>query len=98
MTDFSVRPTIMVDTIEEINAIQGRIDGAMATLNSVVNTFVSVNAGAAVEEYQLAQAEWNAGLEQMRASLSQAGVSLGSILGTYEQGQRTGVSIFSNGR
>ncbi|MBB2940604.1 WXG100 family type VII secretion target [Actinoplanes lutulentus] len=98
MSDFSVRPSMMVDTIEQINAIQGRIDAAMGELNSSVNTFVSVNAGAAVEEYQLAQAEWNAGLEQMRASLSQAGVNLNSILSTYEQGQRTGVSIFSSGR
>jgi uncharacterized protein YukE len=98
MTDFSVRPSMMVDTIEEINAIQGRIDAAMAELNGVVNTFVSVNAGDAVDEYRLAQAEWNAGLEQMRASLNQAGVNLGAILATYEQGQRTGVSIFSSGR
>ncbi|MDG4795731.1 WXG100 family type VII secretion target [Micromonospora sp. WMMD1082] len=98
MTDFSVRPDSMLTTVDEINSIQVRIDAAMATLNSVVNTFVAVNAGDAVEEYRIAQTEWNAGLEQMRTSLAQAGVNLSAILEKYQQGQQTGVAIFSGGR
>jgi len=97
MTDFSVRPDGMLDTIDDLNLIQGRIDSAMGTLDGFVNNFVAVNAGDAVEEYRLAQQEWNRGLEQMRASLDQARINLGSILEKYQQGQQTGVSIFSGG-
>ncbi|RIV33192.1 hypothetical protein D2L64_23920 [Micromonospora radicis] len=88
----------MLDTISEINSIQTKIDSAMAELNTAVNNFVVANAGAAVEEYTIAQANWNAGLEQMRLSLAQAGTSLGAILEKYQQGQQTGVAIFSGGR
>jgi len=97
MTDFSVRPDGMLDTIDELNVIQQKIDASMGSLNQAVNGFVAANASDAVEEYKVAQQEWERGLAQMRESLGQARVNLTAILEKYQLGQQTGVQIFSGG-
>jgi WXG100 family type VII secretion target len=95
MATYGVNPNNLLDTGDELRAATKAIEGALSELDTAVNTYISANTGQTAEAFRAAQAKWQAGVQEMNASLNTGATALDQISQTYTLTDQQGAASFS---
>jgi WXG100 family type VII secretion target len=83
MVDYTVRPDVLDTGAADLNRVTGELQASLQRLESVAQRYMSENLGQTIENYSIAQAQWNQGLNEMRTALAQAQLDLQNINQNY---------------
>lgn len=92
---FMVNTLDMHTAVEQMNHLTQEMRESLERLNQARTQYVQANVGVAIEEYDTAQKEWNAGLEQMGAALGARAQAVSFSADTYQNADLRGRQIIS---
>ncbi|KJE19673.1 hypothetical protein FF36_06041 [Frankia torreyi] len=96
MATYQFSPNGALDTADELQFVTKKLEESLADLTTKVQLFIQANAGAAPENYTLAQQQWNKGQQDMELSLAVGRQKLEEIHNQYLLGDRKGASVFGS--
>jgi WXG100 family type VII secretion target len=94
MSDFDVLPEQMDEVANQLSRLPGQIQDAISALMSQVAQYADLNNGTAINAYQRAQAEWNAGLGQVNEGVGTAAPILHNIAQEFRTGDAQAAQLF----
>ena len=92
---FMVNTLDMHVAVERMNHLTQEMRDSLERLNQARNQYIQANVGVAIEEYDAAQKEWNAGLDQMGAALTARAQAVSFSADTYQDADIRGRQIIS---
>jgi uncharacterized protein YukE len=92
---YSYDPAGGMDTGADLQALTRRLEQSLDTLEAAAARFRTANEGSAIANYDVAQANWNAGQVQMNQSMGTGIQALNSIHEEYLLGDRMGANQFA---
>ncbi|WP_327000713.1 WXG100 family type VII secretion target [Dactylosporangium sp. NBC_01737] len=95
MADYNVNPNGLLDTADELSAIQSRLRSSLDALSTAVANFENANNGNAVVGYQGAQTMWNDAMGRMDAAVLAAQSALHNIHDQYRLGDNKSAAMFN---
>lgn len=94
MATYQFSPNGALDTAGELQFVTTKLEESLGDLTAKVNLFIAANAGAAPENYTMAQQQWNKGQADMEMSLAVGKQKLEEIHHEYVLGDRRGANVF----
>ncbi|EFC80119.1 WXG100 family type VII secretion target [Parafrankia sp. EUN1f] len=94
MATYQFNPNGALDTAAELELVTGRIRESLNQLMTSVTNFTRMNSGAAPDNYATAQQYWNAGQQDMEASLVVGKAKLEEIHNQYVLGDNRSAAVF----
>jgi WXG100 family type VII secretion target len=94
MATYGVDPKNLIDTGDELRSATKAVGDALDALNTAVGTYSSSNAGATADAFHAAQADWQAGVQEMNTALTTGATALDNISHTYVEIDNKGAQSF----
>ncbi|MCM4084244.1 WXG100 family type VII secretion target [Paractinoplanes hotanensis] len=94
MSDFDVLPEHMDEVANQLGRLPGQVQDAISTLMGKVALYADLNNGTAIDAYQRAQAEWNAGLGEVNEGVGKAAPILHNIAQEFRSGDSRAAGLF----
>jgi WXG100 family type VII secretion target len=94
MATYSLDPSNLIDTGQELIAATNAITQTLDNLDGAVNNYRGSNTGQTSEAFQAAQATWHAGVQEMNQALATGARALDDISHNYSATDQRGAASF----
>lgn len=98
MATYSVNTEVMNSGAMDLRRVTQQIQNSLTALDASKNAFMAANRGHTIENYDMAQQQWNAGLLEMNQALDLAHRDLLSINDNYVNVDQRNAARMPSGR